>query len=87
MPTSCPCHGPEDPFDGAYAANKLEELKEFELHEEDAEGWLYRGEGSANIVLAYHGRRPSFVSKFSHFPSSSRLLSHLTRYDGGSHSH
>lgn len=33
------------------------------MHEEDAEGWLYRGEGSANIVLAYHGRRPSFIGR------------------------
>jgi inositol-pentakisphosphate 2-kinase len=35
-----------------------------ELHKEDAEGWLYRGEGAANIVLAYHGDRPSFVRFF-----------------------
>lgn len=34
-----------------------------ELHKEDAEGWLYRGEGAANIVLAYHGDRPSFLGR------------------------
>jgi hypothetical protein len=36
-------------------------LRELELYKDDAEGWLYRGEGAANIVLAYQGSRPAFV--------------------------
>jgi inositol-pentakisphosphate 2-kinase len=38
-------------------------LRELELYKEDAEGWLYRGEGAANIVLAYHGSRPAFIGR------------------------
>lgn len=68
--STCSCRGVLEAnssppvFEGADAAGgKLEsqKLREMELHEEDAEGWKYRGEGAANIVLAYHGSRPSFV--------------------------
>ncbi|CAK9237685.1 unnamed protein product [Sphagnum troendelagicum] len=38
-------------------------LRELELYKDDAEGWLYRGEGAANIVLAYHGSRPAFIGR------------------------
>lgn len=62
-PTHCPCRGAESGPDGNDTADKLESqsMRITELHEEDAEGWLYRGEGAANIVLGYHGHRPSFV--------------------------
>jgi len=62
-PTSRPGRGAESGPDGADTADKLgfHSMRVTELHEEDAEGWLYRGEGAANIVLAYHGHRPSFV--------------------------
>jgi len=31
------------------------------LQEEDAGKWVYRGEGAANLVLAYTGSFPTFV--------------------------
>lgn len=64
-PTHCPCRGAESGPDGNDTADKLEyqSMRITELHEEDAEGWFYRGEGAANIVLAYHGHRPSFVGR------------------------
>ena len=46
-----------------------------ELQKEDAEGWFYRGEGAANIVLAYQGDRPSFVRFFCFQTSSSARTS------------
>lgn len=59
-PTHCPCRGAESGSDGKDTADKLEyqSMRITELHEEDADGWFYRGEGAANIVLAYHGHRP-----------------------------
>lgn len=40
------------------------------LEKQDADDWVYRGEGGANIVLGYTGSSPNFVmqitvSKFS----------------------
>jgi len=34
------------------------------LEEKDASDWIYRGEGGANLVLAYAGSSPLFVSLF-----------------------
>lgn len=31
------------------------------LREKDAGEWVYRGEGAANLVLAYTGSSPTFV--------------------------
>lgn len=35
------------------------------LEAKDAGDWTYRGEGAANLVLAYTGSSPSFVCLFS----------------------
>lgn len=32
------------------------------LEEKDAADWVYRGEGAANIVVAYNGSSPALVS-------------------------
>jgi hypothetical protein len=34
------------------------------LEHKDAADWVYRGEGAANLVLAYTGSSPSFVCSF-----------------------
>lgn len=34
---------------------------EIVLKEKDAADWVYRGEGAANLVLAYTGSSPAFV--------------------------
>jgi inositol-pentakisphosphate 2-kinase len=34
---------------------------EVTLSEKDADDWVYRGEGAANLVLAYIGSSPAFV--------------------------
>lgn len=34
------------------------------LEHEEAADWVYRGEGAANLVLAYTGSSPSFVCSF-----------------------
>ncbi|XP_010254762.1 PREDICTED: inositol-pentakisphosphate 2-kinase-like isoform X2 [Nelumbo nucifera] len=39
------------------------ECTELVLEEKDAADWIYRGEGAANLVLAYKGSSPSFVGK------------------------
>uniref|UniRef100_A0A2P2MT07 Inositol-pentakisphosphate 2-kinase n=1 Tax=Rhizophora mucronata TaxID=61149 RepID=A0A2P2MT07_RHIMU len=36
---------------------------EVKLKEKDAADWVYRGEGAANIVLAYAGSSPAFIGK------------------------
>ncbi|CAN1323355.1 Inositol-pentakisphosphate 2-kinase [Linum perenne] len=36
---------------------------ESKLDEKDAEDWIYRGEGAANLVLAYSGSSPAFAGK------------------------
>lgn len=35
---------------------------EVKLEKKDAADWVYRGEGAANLVLAYAGSSPLFVS-------------------------
>lgn len=37
---------------------------EIGLEPKDAVDWSYRGEGAVNLVLAYTGSSPSFVSLF-----------------------
>ncbi|XP_057974166.1 inositol-pentakisphosphate 2-kinase-like isoform X2 [Malania oleifera] len=37
--------------------------REVILERKDADDWIYRGEGAANIVLAYTGSNPAFVGK------------------------
>lgn len=34
---------------------------DFVLDQNDAADWIYRGEGAANLVLAYAGSSPAFV--------------------------
>lgn len=34
---------------------------EVTLREKEADDWVYRGEGAANLVLAYIGSCPAFV--------------------------
>ncbi|KAF3778758.1 hypothetical protein EJ110_NYTH39996 [Nymphaea thermarum] len=34
------------------------------LEKKDADDWLYRGEGAANLVLGYSGSSSAFVSQF-----------------------
>ncbi|KAK2446420.1 Inositol-pentakisphosphate 2-kinase [Trifolium repens] len=36
---------------------------EVTLSEKDADDWVYRGEGAANLVLAYIGSSPAFIGK------------------------
>lgn len=69
-PTSCPCHDTENGLDGADDKLEFRDLKATALQEEDANGWLYRSEGAANIVLAYRGNRPSFVCDVSSLSST-----------------
>ena len=69
-PTPRPGHHTENSSDGAEDKLEFQDLKVMELHDEDAKGWKYRGEGAANIVLAYHGNRPSFVSSISSLSST-----------------
>lgn len=40
---------------------------EVTLRGKDAAQWAYRGEGAANIVLAYTGSSPAFVRFNFHF--------------------
>jgi hypothetical protein len=48
---------------------------EVTLSEKDADDWVYRGEGAANLVLAYIGSSPAFVR--SSFLSSILSLYYL----------
>ena len=41
--------------------SKSNSVMEVKLEKKDAADWSYRGEGAANIVLAYTGSSPSFV--------------------------
>jgi hypothetical protein len=38
--------------------------EEVVLEHKDADDWVYRGEGAANLVLAYTGSSPFFVCSF-----------------------
>ncbi|CAN6446615.1 unnamed protein product [Victoria cruziana] len=40
------------------------------LEEKDAEDWIYRGEGAANLVLGYSGSSPAFVGKVIRVPKA-----------------
>ena len=40
----------------------MEKVEKVVLERKDAADWIYRGEGAANIVLAYTGSSPAFVS-------------------------
>lgn len=44
-------------------STKVSWMEEVILEEKDAADWVYRGEGAANLVLAYTGSSPSFVGK------------------------
>ncbi|CAN1835536.1 Inositol-pentakisphosphate 2-kinase [Linum perenne] len=35
---------------------------DLKLEKKDADDWIYRGEGAANLVLAYSGSSPAFVN-------------------------
>lgn len=37
------------------------------LKEKEADDWVYRGEGAANLVLSYIGSSPTFVGSCSSF--------------------
>ncbi|KAF7140690.1 hypothetical protein RHSIM_Rhsim06G0029700 [Rhododendron simsii] len=39
------------------------QLMEVVFEQKDASDWIYRGEGAANLVLAYDGSSPAFVGK------------------------
>lgn len=47
------------------------------LREKEADDWIYRGEGAANLVLAYNGSSSSFAS--SSFSSSVISFSLINR--------
>ncbi|XVF63811.1 hypothetical protein PTKIN_Ptkin09bG0116600 [Pterospermum kingtungense] len=42
------------------------------LDQTDAVDWIYRGEGAANLVLAYTGSSPAFIGKVMRIPKSQR---------------
>lgn len=42
------------------------------LDQNDAADWIYRGEGAANLVLAYTGSSPAFVGKVMRIPKARR---------------
>ncbi|KAH9693072.1 Inositol-pentakisphosphate 2-kinase [Citrus sinensis] len=42
------------------------------LDQNDAADWIYRGEGAANLVLAYAGSSPAFVGKVLRIPKAWR---------------
>ncbi|KAL6995715.1 Inositol-pentakisphosphate 2-kinase [Sarracenia purpurea var. burkii] len=39
------------------------QLMELVLDQKDAGDWVYRGEGAANLILAYNGSSPAFIGK------------------------
>ncbi|XP_050207405.1 inositol-pentakisphosphate 2-kinase isoform X1 [Mercurialis annua] len=45
---------------------------EFKLEQKDAADWVYRGEGAANLVLAYTGSSPLFIGKVMRIPKRER---------------
>lgn len=71
--------GSENGFVGTDSADKphFQVVRGMKLCEEDAEDWSYRGEGAANIVLAYDGEKPSFVGRVLRIRKASRNPSGL----------
>ncbi|CAL1384160.1 unnamed protein product [Linum trigynum] len=45
---------------------------EVKLEKKDADDWVYRGEGAANLVLAYSGSSPAFIGKVMRIPKVGR---------------
>ena len=54
-------------------------MEEIVLEPKDAVDWSYRGEGAVNLVLAYTGSSPSFVSLL--FESVSQNLYFIVFWD------
>lgn len=53
---------------------------EIVLKEKDAADWVYRGEGAANLVLAYTGSSPAFV-RLSFPPPFSVIVKNVFHQD------
>ncbi|KAF7137566.1 hypothetical protein RHSIM_Rhsim07G0021400 [Rhododendron simsii] len=51
------------------------------LELKDADDWIYRGEGAANLVLAYSGSSPTFVGKVLRIQKAPRIESPRNGYD------
>ncbi|XP_058224769.1 inositol-pentakisphosphate 2-kinase-like isoform X1 [Rhododendron vialii] len=51
------------------------------LELKDADDWIYRGEGAANLVLAYSGSSPTFVGKVLLIQKAPRIESPRNGYD------
>ncbi|KAI8545211.1 hypothetical protein RHMOL_Rhmol07G0023800 [Rhododendron molle] len=51
------------------------------LELKDADYWIYRGEGAANLVLAYSGSSPTFVGKVLRIQKAPRTESPRNGYD------
>ncbi|KAG5538486.1 hypothetical protein RHGRI_019160 [Rhododendron griersonianum] len=54
---------------------------ELVLELKDADDWIYRGEGAANLVLAYSGSSPTFVGKVLRIQKAPRIESPINGYD------
>ncbi|XVE94663.1 hypothetical protein REPUB_Repub02eG0028100 [Reevesia pubescens] len=50
----------------------LREMEKVILEQKDAIDWVYRGEGAANLVLAYTGSSPAFIGKVMRIQKSQR---------------
>ncbi|KAG5538485.1 hypothetical protein RHGRI_019159 [Rhododendron griersonianum] len=51
------------------------------LEQKDGDDWIYRGEGAANLVLAYSGSSPTFVGKVLRIQKAPRIGSPRNGYD------
>ncbi|KAK1550330.1 hypothetical protein Q3G72_017362 [Acer saccharum] len=49
------------------------------LEQKDAADWVYRGEGAANLVLAYTGSSPAFVGKVLRLQKAQRNTADVTK--------
>ncbi|GMI82538.1 hypothetical protein like AT1G22100 [Hibiscus trionum] len=47
-------------------------MEEVILEQKDAGDWIYRGEGAANLILAYTGSSPAFIGKVMRIQKSQR---------------
>ncbi|KAJ7957777.1 Inositol-pentakisphosphate 2-kinase [Quillaja saponaria] len=52
---------------------------ELVLEQKDAADWVYRGEGAANLVLAYSGSSPTFIGKVMRIQKATRIGSDSVR--------